>query len=121
MIRSVPAALAIAFAFASPPACAQRISRLSGAQLLSICSGERMKEVCEGYINGVADGMVAVQKHMSDTQGKALAGSTCIPNGTTTNALHSTVVEYLHSHSDDLRKPAVGPTFDALHAAYPCR
>ncbi len=120
MIRTVPFAVALAMALASAPASAQRISKLTGARLMSICAGDRARQACEGYISGVADGIEAVQKHMTDQQGHGFAGSTCIPTETTVNQLHSTVVAYLRSHSENLGKPAIVPTFDALHAAFPC-
>ena len=99
---------------------AQRVSRLTGAKLLAICGNRAQGELCEAYISGVADGLVAVQKHMSDAEGRAFPASTCIPDGTTTAALRETVTTYLHTHADLLGRPAIFATYDALHANYAC-
>jgi hypothetical protein len=119
--RHLVLAAALLLALTASPAHAQRVSRLTGAKLLQICQNPRGKVVCEAYINGVADGMTSVQKQMSDTQGKAFAGSTCIPDATTSDQLHTTVTAYLSAHGDMLSKPAAVPTFEALHSAFPCK
>ena len=113
-------ALLIAVCLLPSAADAQRVSHLTGAKLLSICGNRAQAELCEAYISGVADGLVAVQKHMSDAQGRAFPASTCIPDGTSAAALRETVATYLHTHGDRLGKPAIFATFDALHANYAC-
>ncbi len=118
MIRFV---LLAAVLLAAGTADAQRVSRLTGTKLLGACQNPKGKLICEGYISGVADGIAGAEKNMTPDQGHSFAGATCIPNDTTADQLHATVVDYLKAHSDDLAKPAAIPTFDALHAAYPCK
>ena len=120
MIRIVAACLA-ALTLAAPLAHAQRISRLTGEKLLEACSSAKGKLICEGYISGVADGIAGAEKHMTKEQGQAFAGATCIPDATSANQLHQTVVSYLRAHPEAGSKPAVVPTYDALHDAYPCK
>ncbi len=120
MIRTAALALA-ALTLAAPLAHAQRISRLTGEKLLEACSSAKGKLICEGYISGVADGIAGAEKHMTREQGQGFAGATCIPNETSANQLHQTVVSYLRAHADAGPKPAAVSTFDALHDAYPCK
>ena len=120
MIRTLTVALA-AITLAAPLAHAQRISRLTGEKLLETCSNPKGKLICEGYISGVADGIAGSEKNMTRAQGQAFAGATCIPNDTTINQMHATVVSYLRAHPEDGAKPAAVSTFSALHDAFPCK
>ncbi len=116
-----PALIALAVGLATRTADAQRVSRLTGAKLLGACENPKGRLICEGYISGVGDGIAGAEKNMTAEQGHSFAGATCIPNDTTADQLHSTVVDYLKAHRDVLSQPAAIPTFDALHAAYPCK
>ena len=115
--------LATFLAVAAPTAVAhaQRLAPITGGKLLSLCGNARMRTACDAYVSGVGDGIAGVQHMMSDQQGRAFAGSTCIPNGTSGETLRSTVVDYLRAHSGLMDKPAAVPTFEALHAAFPCK
>ena len=121
MIRPLALLAAAAFALTAHAADAQRVSKLTGAKLLGACSNPKGKLICEAYISGVADGIAGSEKNMTRDQGHSFAGATCIPNDTTTDQIRSTVISYLHDHGDAASQPAAIPTFDALHAAYPCK
>lgn len=115
------AALAVSGLLAGPAAHAQRMSKLSGGKLAQICASSKGKEVCEGYISGVADGIAGIEHQTDRADATAFKGATCIPNDTTVAALRSTVVDYLRAHPDMAGKPAAVPTYESLHAAYPCK
>lgn len=120
MMRTTAIVLA-ALTLAAPLAHAQRISRLTGEKLLEACSSPKGKLICEAYISGVGDGIAGSEKNMTRAQGQDFAGATCIPNDTTANQLHQTVVSYLRAHPEAGAKPAAISTFAALHDAYPCQ
>ncbi len=103
------------------PGEAQRLAPIKGGKLLALCQNARARTACDAYISGVSDGIAGVQHMMTDRQGQSFAGSTCIPDATSAETLRSTVVDYLSGHPDSRDKPAAVPTFDALHAAFPCK
>ena len=104
----------------SQPAHAQRLSKVTGLKLASLCDQPRTRPLCDAYIAGFSDGLAAVQKQMGDVQGRAFAGSTCIPEATTTDTLRSTIDAYIRSHGELGTSPAARPAYEALHAAFPC-
>ncbi len=118
---SVLLSAGLALLSTSVAAHAQRLSPIKAGKLLSLCENARSRTLCEAYVGGVADGIAGVQHMMSDQQGRAFAGSTCIPEGTGSGTLRSTVTDYLHAHTDAMDKPAAVPTFEALHAAFSCK
>ena len=138
MRRSIPL-LAGLLAAAPVAAHAQRLAPIKGGRLLGLCENGRTRVACDAYISGVAAGLAGggpkirrgpgarvaggpgVEHMMSREQGKTCAGATCIPAPTSADALRSTVVDFLHAHAEDGDKPAAVPTFEALHAAYPCK
>ncbi len=121
-MRTLLLALSATLAVSVPLAAqAQRLAPIKGGKLLSICENARSRTLCDAYVSGVADGIAGVEHMMSREQGQGFAGATCIPQSTSAETMRSTVVDYLHGHSDAIDKPAAVPTFDALHAAFPCK
>ncbi len=101
---------------AATPAAAQRVSSVSGARLLGICTGPQVG-LCDAFIGGVSD-TVATADALPDHAGHAFG--ICIKREVTGRQLRETVVGWLKGHRDDADRAAVDMTLQALKAAYPC-
>jgi hypothetical protein len=91
---------------------AQRISKVNGSRLLTLCSGGagRTSE-CDAYLSGVADAYAVAGK----------PGGVCIPLPVTGVQLRLVATKYLHDHPQDLERPAGEIASHAFMAAFPCR
>ena len=101
---------------AATPAAAQRVSTVSGAKLLGICTSPQ-PGLCDAFIGGVSD-TVATVDALPDHTNHALG--ICIKRAVTAPQLRETVVGWLKGHRDDADRSAVDMTLQALKAAYPC-
>jgi hypothetical protein len=106
---AVPAAF-LAAMLASTGAPAQRLSKVNGSKLLSLCSSGRT-ENCDAYLSGVADAYAEVGR----------PGGICIPIPVTGVQLRLVVVKYMHDHPQELEQPGGVLTSHALTAAFPCK
>ncbi len=88
---------------------AQRISKVNGSKLLTMCSAGRTTE-CDAYLSGVADAYAA---------GKV--GGVCIPTAVTGVQLRLVATKYMHDHPQDLELPAGEIASHAFMAAFPCK
>ncbi len=121
-MRTGPILLACLLGAALPGAAqAQRLAPIKGGKLLQLCENGRARTVCDAYVSGVADGIAGLEHMMSKEQGHDFAGATCIPVSTSAETLRTTVIDFIRAHSEDQDKPAAVPTFEALHAAFPCQ
>jgi Rap1a immunity proteins len=93
---------------------AQRVSTVDGNKLLSICTrAQNALAPCDGYINGVADGAMAIA-----AEGKP---QLCIPQATTGVQMRETTVKWLRAHPDEGKRQAGELVVRALREAYPCK
>lgn len=89
---------------------AQRISKVNGSKLLTMCSAGRTVE-CDAYLSGVADAYAAAGK----------VGGVCIPTAVTGVQLRLVATKYMHDHPQDLELPAGEIASHAFMAAFPCK
>jgi hypothetical protein len=90
---------------------AQRVSKVSGNELLKICSAAS-KANCDAYLSGVADAIA--------TGGRAGAEA-CIPVGATGTELRDVVTKFLHDQPQMLHEKAGKVSISAFAKAYPCK
>lgn len=102
-------------------ASAQRVSRLDGARLGSLCTKPAGTGICDAYISGLADSVTLahlfdrnVEKDSKDVP------AFCITPATPTADMRGKVVNWMKAHRDDLNRPAGEVVFTALHESYPC-
>jgi hypothetical protein len=89
---------------------AQRISKVDGNRLLSICTATAPAE-CDAYLAGVADAIEA--------GGRAKAAA-CIPKAVTGVQLRDVVVKYIRGNPQTRELKGGLLTFKAYTAAFPC-
>ena len=115
-------AFALILACASP-ACAQRLSNITGAKLGDICISKSsvQLEACTAYLDGVSDAISFYQHLMpSDgTKGK-LPDYVCIPGPTTGPQLRQKYVAWLRDHGEAQRQPAAQAAMRALNDSFQC-
>jgi len=95
---------------AAGTAQAQRISKVDGNRLLTICTTTSPAE-CDAYLAGVADAIEA--------GGRAKAAA-CIPKAVTGVQLRDVVIKYIHSNPQTRELKGGLLTFRAYAAAFPC-
>ncbi|GAN85669.1 hypothetical protein LU298_05765 [Komagataeibacter intermedius] len=111
----------MAVALPSAHASAQRVSRLTGEQLGSLCTKPTGTGICDAYISGVAD--AGALDHLfernaeKDTRDVA---AFCIAPAAATADIRGKVVGWMKDHRDGLSRPAGEVVFTALHESYPC-
>ena len=124
MIRTLVVAGAVLCA-AAPAAHAQRFTKVTGQQLVQLCTGkDRVRaEQCVSYIDAVADtaGFYQRLRPQDGSKGAALPGYVCIPETATGINLRDTVVSWLRAHPDANTRQASGVVMDALYAEHPCK
>ena len=91
-------------------AAAQRVSRVDGNRLLSMCMSAGKGE-CDAYLSGVADTIAL--------QGRAHAQA-CIPTGVTGTQLREVVTKYISSNPQSRQEKAADLTMKAFAAAFRC-
>jgi len=75
---------------------------------------------CIEYIHGVLD--TITRWDATTRQNKAVGPSICIPNeGVNPNQAVPIVVKYMNDHPEDLDKPPIFITMEAMAQAYPCK
>jgi hypothetical protein len=95
---------------AAVPAAAQRVTKVDGNKLMSLCSGK--SEVgCEAYLDGVADAMAE----------EPSPRRACIPRNVTTAQLHDVVLKLLHDAPEKRELPAARIVVHAYAKAFPCK
>ncbi|WP_130731682.1 Rap1a/Tai family immunity protein [Komagataeibacter xylinus] len=102
-------------------ASAQRVSRLSGEQLGSLCTKPAGTGICDSYISGVAD--AGALDHLFERNAQKDdkdAAAFCITPATPTADMRGKVVNWMKAHRDGLNRPAGEVVFTALHESYPC-
>ncbi|WP_256887814.1 Rap1a/Tai family immunity protein [Acidomonas methanolica] len=107
-------------ALSAGSAFAQRLSPMTAEQFGRICTSEKLLEVCDAYISGVAD--AGALAHLNDKAGgdSASVAGFCIPAGATTPSMRGHIVSWLRAHRDVWKKPVGESVFAALHDSYPC-
>jgi len=89
---------------------AQRISKVNGSKLLSLCTAGRSTE-CDAYLAGVADAYEQTGR----------IGGVCIPTAVTGVQLRLVATKYLHDHPQELELPAGEIATHAFKTAFPCK
>lgn len=124
MKRSLLLGTLFTLAYAAPLAAhAQRVSNVTGANLLGYCTSPQFSRVqnCEAYLDGVADTFAGFMKFgPKDPQGKPLAAPICIPPKVTGRDLRLLVIQGLQQQPALQSRPAVEAIEPILHHAYPC-
>jgi len=100
-----------ALVVSASPALAQRVSRVDGNKLMSLCRSSDVKG-CDAYVAGVADALAEVRDD---------AHVACIPTRVTTDQLRDVVLKYLHDEPQDRELPGGRLAVHALAKAWPCR
>ncbi|MCE2564026.1 Rap1a/Tai family immunity protein [Komagataeibacter sp. FNDCF1] len=102
-------------------ACAQRVSRMTGEQLGTLCTKPAGTGICDAYISGVADtgalGHLFERNAEKDTKDVA---AFCITPATPTADMRIKVVGWMKDHREGLSRPAGEVVFTALRESYPC-
>jgi hypothetical protein len=104
--------LALAFcALAAAPvaAQAQRVSKVNGNRLLSLCSASDVKG-CDAYVAGVADALAEAGE----------IRQACIPVSVTTDQLRDVLLKYLHNEPENREMPGGRLAVRAFTKAWPC-
>ncbi len=99
-----------AIVLAAGTAEAQRVSRVDGNRLLTMCMSAAKAE-CDAYLSGVADTI--------GVQGRAHAAA-CIPTAVTGTQLREVVDKYISAHPQSRQEKAADLTMKAFAAAFPC-
>lgn len=103
---------------------AQRMSNLTGAKLVELCSSRdpRMVEGCTAYIDGIADSAAFYQRlRPSDgSKGEKLPGYICVPGPTTGVQLRQTIIEWYRRHQNQANRQASGIVLRAMDDTYVC-
>ncbi len=108
---ALTAAVAAMVLAATPLAWAQRVSKVDGNRLLTMCTVKSPGE-CDAYLSGVADTIEA--------GGRAKAEA-CIPKAVTGTQLRDVVIKYLRSNPQTRQMKAGALSTKAFAAAFPCR
>ena len=102
--------LAVALALlAAVPAQAQRVSKVDGTKLMSLCGAKDVKG-CDAYLSGVADAMA------EEPQPRRA----CIPPAATTQQLRDVVLKLLRDDPAKRSYSAAKITVHAFARAFPC-
>ncbi|GBR49884.1 hypothetical protein AA106555_0014 [Neokomagataea thailandica NBRC 106555] len=112
--------VAASLAASGSVAHAQRVSKVSGRMIGSMCSNARSAGLCDAYIAGVTDSEVWSKKFDEISNDANAPVAFCVPASETTARLRESVVSWLHRHDDALTQPAAKGIYRALHEAYPC-
>jgi hypothetical protein len=103
---------------------AQRMSNLTGAKLIQLCTSKdaRAVEGCTAYIDGVADTSAFFQRlrPADGSKGAKLPGYICVPGPVTGAQLRKTVVDWFGKHTDQGQRQASGIVLRALDDTYLC-
>jgi hypothetical protein len=94
---------------ACAPAAAQRVSRVNGGKLMTLCGSTDVKG-CEAYLSGVADAVGELKD----------AHVACIPNSVTDRQMREVVLKLLHNEPQNLERPGGGLVLRAYAKAWPC-
>ncbi len=101
------------------PAHAQRLSKVTGATLIRLCTA-RETTGCDAYISGIADAIDLLQRQSPEPH-DAMHMVACIPPATSGQGLRATVIGYGQGHEGEQRLPAAVMVASALKANYPCK
>ena len=91
------------------PAAAQRVAKIDGTKLMSLCGAADVKG-CLAYMNGVADAMAEEPKPRR----------ACIPPNVTAQQLRDVVMKLLRDEPEKRGYPAAKITVHAFAKAFPC-
>jgi hypothetical protein len=90
----------------------------TGKRLLSFCNSPPLANLCQGYVEGVADAMDIAQAAKASVGG----WTQCMPNnGMPSLQAQEIVVAFLRRHPEMLDNAAGALVAQALHEAFPCR
>jgi hypothetical protein len=106
MMRGI---LALALLAAVVPAQAQRVSKVDGNKLLSICSSTDIK-ACDAYLAGVGDAMAE----------EPAPRRACIPARVTGTQLRDVVIKFLREEPAKRELSGGSLTVHAFAKAFPC-
>jgi len=96
----------IAMALVAGQAQAQRVSQVTGGQLMGICNSH--SPACDAYL---ADAIAVLP---------TTPKMACIPPGVTGTQLRQAFTSFMYAHKADGLKRAADLVPHILHAAYPC-
>ncbi|MGI4952269.1 MAG: Rap1a/Tai family immunity protein [Janthinobacterium lividum] len=103
---------------------AQRMSNLTGAKLVELCTSKDAKLVsgCTAYIDGIADTSAFYQRlrPADGSKGEKLPGYICVPGPVTGVELRQGVINWYKSHTDQANRQASGIVLRALDEMYLC-
>ena len=103
---------------------AQRMSNLTGAKLVELCTSKEPRHVegCTAYIDGIADTSAFFQRlrPADESKGAKLPGYICVPGSTTGVQLRQTVIDWFKKHTDQGSRQASGIVLRALDDTYLC-
>ncbi|KAB8124963.1 hypothetical protein D3W54_13005 [Komagataeibacter medellinensis] len=102
-------------------ASAQRVSRMTGEQLGTLCTKPAGTGICDSYISGVADAGALDHLFVRNAEKDAKdVAAFCITPETPTADMRTKVVGWMKAHREGLSRPAGEVVFTALHESYPC-
>jgi len=104
-----------AIVFVAGGAQAQRVSKVDGGRLMTLCAAHEIGE-CDAYLAGFADAIVK-QSEMNKG-GKPIA---CVPIAVKTAQIREVVVKYLRNNPQSREERGADLTARAFAAAFPCR
>lgn len=119
LLAGMGVALALLAAGSPAPARAQRLSRVTGGQLVRLCTA-RETTGCDAYVSGVADAIDLLQRQSPEPH-DAMRMVACIPPSVTGQGLRAAVVGYGQGHEGEQKLPAAVMVASALKANYPCK
>lgn len=93
------------------PAHAQRMSKVTGATLMSACTGKSTSS-CDAYLDGFSDAIFV--------EGKTAAVA-CVPIPATGTEMREVLIQYMKGHPEVQHMKAGEIAHAALAKAYPCR
>ena len=116
---------ALLLAASATPASAQRLTNITGQQLIERCAAKdrQAAEQCLSYIGGVADTAEFYKRLRPEdgSKGAPLPGYVCVPTAATGGQLRDAVAKWVKENPAQANRQASGAVMDALYHAYPCK
>jgi hypothetical protein len=101
--------VAAALVLAAAPAFAQRVTKIDGNKLLTLCSTSDVKN-CYAYLDGIGDALA------EEPQPRRA----CIPPSVTTQQLRDVLLKSLRNTPETRNLPAARLAVNAFGKAFPC-
>jgi hypothetical protein len=91
------------------PAQAQRVSKVDGNHLLTLCTTSEVKN-CEAYVNGIADAMAE----------EPAPKRACVPPRVTSQQLRDVLVKFIRDNPAKRELSGAALSVHAFAKAFPC-